>query len=466
MSARRVVGCCAHTLWIASAAEPMQTIATPQFDVSEAPAPASSLDAFVFVDHPDAAGQVDPCKTESFVANAPEASSPQRTPVEASPEANSPTAAATKRAPARGPSRAYYTAATAAVFVAVAASLQLASLSPSAMERPKLRSPRLLCTPPALLCLPAPAPPTAHLALPWSGGERAGQLLVLPSQLHPSPQPVAPWLLSALMILVLLVSLSGEPQGEDPAARASSTAPTPPLAPESAPPSPLAQPTAKPNAKPNAKVPPPRTPTKNPTAAVSATTAAATTATTAAANSWNDFQRRLARRGFTPAEVSRMYAALREAKTRDGETNCEIGPAAAATAAIPAAAPGALMPMTSSCAQRSRSRSRPASLPAKLDLQPDEGATSADAEAALSPASPASPWNAFQKAVGGRGLSKPQVSHMYAALKHAPARHLSWNGFQQHCGGKGYNKATLSQMYASCKSAERHLFEEAASRAR
>jgi hypothetical protein len=451
----------------------MQTIATPQFDVSEAPAPASSLDAFVFVDHPGAAGHdVDP-----FEAGTPEASSPRRAPVDTSPEANPSTAAATKRAPARGPIRAYYTVATAAVFVVVAASLQLASLSPFAMERPKFHSPPLLCTPPALLCLPAPAPPIAHLALPWSGGERAGrQLLVLPSQLHPSPQPVAQWLLSALLVLVLLVSLSGKPQGEDHAARASGTAPTPPLVPESAPPSPLAQPTAKPNAKPNAQAPPPRTPTKNPPAAISATTAAAITATTAAAshpashgrNSWNDFQRRLARRGFTPAEVSQMYAALREAKTCDCEINREIdpAPAAATAAATPAATPAALMPMTSSCAQRSRSRSRPASLPSKLDLQPDDGATPADADAPSSPASPASPWNAFQKAVRGRGLSKPQVCHMYAALKQAPARHLSWNGFQQHCGGKGYTKATLSQMYASCKSAERHLFEEASSRAR
>ena len=98
--------------------------------------------------------------------------------------------------------------------------------------------------------------------------------------------------------------------------------------------------------------------------------------------------------------------------------------------------------------------------------QPDQAPT-ADAEAPLSAAStPANSWNAFQKAVRGRGLSKPQVCHMYAALKQEPARHLSWNGFQQRCGGKGYSKATLSQMYATCKSAERQLFEEAASRSR
>ena len=460
----------------------MQTIATPQFDVSEAPPSASSLDAFVFVDHPDAAAQVDPFEagTESLVANAPEASSP---PVEASPEANPPTAAATKRAPARGPNRACYTVATAAVFVVVvAAALQLASISPSAMERPEFSSPPLLRASPTLLYLPAPAPPTAHLALPWSGGERAAgfgrQLLVLPSQLRPSPQPVAPWLWSALIVLVLLVSLSGEPQDEEAAAHASGTAPTSPLVPESAPPpSPLAQPTARPKARPNAKAPPPRTPKKNPlaaTSATSATSAAATTATAATAspaaspspNPWNDFQRRLARRGFTPAEVSQMYAALREAKTRVCEINCEVDLAAAAAAAAAAATPAALMPLTASCAQRSRSRSRPASLPAKLDLQPDDGTMPDDADAPSSPASPASPWNAFQRAVRGRGLSKPQVCHMYAALKQAPTRHLSWNGFQQHCGGKGYTKAALSQMYASCKSAERHLFEEAASCAR
>ena len=174
-----------------------------------------------------------------------------------------------------------------------------------------------------------------------------------------------------------------------------------------------------------------------------------------------------------------MYAALRKARERDCEINSEIYPAAAddATAATAAAADDAtatatatataLMPMTASCAQRSRSR--PASLPAKLNLQPDlmdqpDQAPTADAEAPLSAAStPANSWNAFQKAVRGRGLSKPQVCHMYAALKQEPARHLSWNGFQQRCGGKGYSKATLSQMYATCKSAERQLFEEAAS---
>ena len=58
----------------------MQTIATPQFDASEAPAPESSLDAFVFVDHPGVAGQVDPCEAGTemgqLVANAPASHSP------------------------------------------------------------------------------------------------------------------------------------------------------------------------------------------------------------------------------------------------------------------------------------------------------------------------------------------------------------------------------------------------------
>jgi hypothetical protein len=105
-----------------------------------------------------------------------------------------------------------------------------------------------------------------------------------------------------------------------------------------------------------------------------------------------------------------------------------------------------------------------------------------DADAAAAPlASEASPtarpsnqWNAFQRVVGKKGFSKPQMCDMYSLIKmaqqqqaHGSARgFVTWNGFQKHCGGKGYSKEQVSKMYYSCKTAERFFFEEAASAAK
>eukprot|EP00320_Phaeocystis_rex_P009270 CAMPEP_0119077362 /NCGR_PEP_ID=MMETSP1178-20130426/94636_1 /TAXON_ID=33656 /ORGANISM="unid sp, Strain CCMP2000" /LENGTH=435 /DNA_ID=CAMNT_0007059713 /DNA_START=15 /DNA_END=1322 /DNA_ORIENTATION=+ len=433
-------------------------VAMPPFDVSEAPvSPASSSsDTFVFVDHVEATQQ------EHSPASCP------------NPEWPTQTLSETKRARTRG-MWPVLTATTAAVFVMAAASLLM--VWTAAAEQPH----HLLLAPPTL---PGAAPASQApfpKGLPCSGGERAAghQLVLLPSPLRPSspsPQPVAGWLLPALLVLVLVASLSCDTHGDGPARAAGTRAS--PLDPEPAPfPSPLVKPAAMSTAKPTAKPTRPKAKAQhmphtlmaNPPAAA-AIAASPSPTIIPGSNRWNTFQRLVAQHGFTPAEVSTMYRALREAKTRKGDQAATHATSATAAATV-------LTPMTASRAQRCRP-ARPAALPTKLEL-PRTATLHAPSAAPALPASPGpsptrrsranNPWNAFQRAVGGRGFSQTQVCDMYTALKKGkeatPSRHLSWNGFQQLCGGKGYTKETLSQMYASCKSAERYLFEEAASRA-
>jgi len=98
----------------------------------------------------------------------------------------------------------------------------------------------------------------------------------------------------------------------------------------------------------------------------------------------------------------------------------------------------------------------PATTPAKAPTTPSEPTTTpaepATTPAAAPPAPPAplaNQWNLFQKVVGGRGLSKEQVSLAYAAYAAAAQRKakLGWNEWQRAAGGKGYSKEQISTMY-------------------
>ena len=71
----------------------------------------------------------------------------------------------------------------------------------------------------------------------------------------------------------------------------------------------------------------------------------------------------------------------------------------------------------------------------------------------------ANPWNDFQKAVGGCGLSRQVVVKLYHHIKaSAPACDAqptvalvrcaaSWDGFQNACGGCGLSKPAMSKLY-------------------
>ena len=99
----------------------------------------------------------------------------------------------------------------------------------------------------------------------------------------------------------------------------------------------------------------------------------------------------------------------------------------------------------------------PATTPAKAPTTPSEPATTpaepATTPAAAPPAPPAplaNQWNLFsRRSVGGRGLSKEQVSLAYAAYAAAAQRKakLGWNEWQRAAGGKGYSKEQISTMY-------------------
>ena len=108
----------------------------------------------------------------------------------------------------------------------------------------------------------------------------------------------------------------------------------------------------------------------------------------------------------------------------------------------------------------------PATTPAKAPTTPSEPATTpaepATTPAAAPPAPPAplaNQWNLFQKVVGGRGLSKEQVSLAYATYAAAAQRKakLGWNEWERAAGGKGYSKEQISTMYKAANAAERFL---------
>lgn len=59
-----------------------------------------------------------------------------------------------------------------------------------------------------------------------------------------------------------------------------------------------------------------------------------------------------------------------------------------------------------------------------------------------------SQWNDTQRALGGKGLSRPEISLLYHALK---GKHTDWDAFRSHVKGKGLSRERISKLYATLK---------------